>query len=209
MRCCPSRRPTVAALSVSSALRRSWSPWARRCSPGSSRWARRLGAGLEHRSELEHRRDRLRLLRAAATPMPAMGRPVRATRGAAVALGAACLALLLVGAGLWRSAGSVAATLTRWPAPPALAADWASPGVTVQTAVGARYERAAERLRAFARTHPEDPRAEDALFLAIVAHRRAGRPGAVKEAAEAYLESYPDGDRRGEVAAAARGGEGG
>jgi hypothetical protein len=67
------------------------------------------------------------------------------------------------------------------------------------------YERAAARLSAFALEHPDDPRAEDARFLVIVAQQRAGRRTAAELAARDYLKRHPDGDRRAEAQSIAAG----
>lgn len=67
------------------------------------------------------------------------------------------------------------------------------------------YTAAAERLRAFQRARPADARAEDAAFLEILALQRAGRNDEAIAVARAYLVAHPDGYRRAEAEAIARG----
>lgn len=63
------------------------------------------------------------------------------------------------------------------------------------------YGAAAERLRSFRQSHPDDLRAQDAAFLGVLALERAGRHGAAVAAAREYLASYPKGYRRAEAQA--------
>jgi TolA-binding protein len=63
------------------------------------------------------------------------------------------------------------------------------------------YGAAADRLDAFARTHPDDDRAEDSAFLVIVALQRAGRRPEAAAAAKSYLARYPAGYHREEAKA--------
>jgi hypothetical protein len=65
------------------------------------------------------------------------------------------------------------------------------------------FGEAVERLSAFRESHPEDPRAEDAAFLTILALDRAGRHEAAAQAARRYLAGYPRGYRRAEAAVVA------
>jgi hypothetical protein len=69
------------------------------------------------------------------------------------------------------------------------------------------YGEAAERLEAFQKAHPHDARAEDAAFLRILAHERAGQHAAAARAARTYLASYPDGYKRAAAEAIAARGE--
>lgn len=62
------------------------------------------------------------------------------------------------------------------------------------------YGAARKELDAFRAAHPADPRADLAAFLTIVSFQRAGRRAAAQDAARRYLELYPNGDRRAEVA---------
>lgn len=77
-------------------------------------------------------------------------------------------------------------------------------------AVGAmekgNYGTATERLEQFAREHPEDVRAEDAAFLAILAMKRSGRDNDAADAARRYLARFPKGFRRVEAEGIAAGG---
>lgn len=70
-------------------------------------------------------------------------------------------------------------------------------------AVGAmekgNYGTAADRLERFAQEHPEDVRAEDAAFLAILAMKRSGRHNEAADAARRYLARFPKGFRRSEA----------
>ena len=65
-------------------------------------------------------------------------------------------------------------------------------------------EAAARALSDFSARHPDDVRAEDADFLAIVALQRAGRHAAAALAAQRYLARHPAGARRAEAAAIAQ-----
>ncbi len=60
---------------------------------------------------------------------------------------------------------------------------------------------AARGFAAFEDAHGDDPRAEDAAFLRVVALRRAGRMTEVVAAARRYLARYPGGLRRHEAEA--------
>ncbi len=60
-------------------------------------------------------------------------------------------------------------------------------------------DRAITLLRAFLAAHPDDPRAEDARWLVVVAHQRAGRTRAAQSAAQDYLERHPRGYRQPEA----------
>jgi hypothetical protein len=60
---------------------------------------------------------------------------------------------------------------------------------------------AAARFSAFLDEFPRDPRAEDASYLRVLAHQRAGNSAELQRAARAYLARYPAGFRRREVAA--------
>jgi TolA-binding protein len=65
------------------------------------------------------------------------------------------------------------------------------------------FGEAVERLGEFRRKNPHDARAEDAAFLVVMALERAGKHEAAAQAAREYLQSYPEGYRRGEAAAIA------
>ena len=58
---------------------------------------------------------------------------------------------------------------------------------------------AAARFADFLAARPGDARAEDAAYLRVIALQRAGKAGAMKEAAAQYLRRYPQGFRRAEV----------
>ncbi|HWZ89182.1 MAG TPA: FecR domain-containing protein [Polyangiaceae bacterium] len=62
---------------------------------------------------------------------------------------------------------------------------------------------AAAAFETFLVKHPRDPRAEDAAYLRIIAFRRSGADGSMKQAAREYLRRYPAGFRRAEVQALA------
>jgi hypothetical protein len=51
----------------------------------------------------------------------------------------------------------------------------------------------------YVRTYPDDPRAEDASYLRVIALQRCGSEDAMKRAAGEYLARYPSGFRRAEV----------
>jgi ferric-dicitrate binding protein FerR (iron transport regulator) len=65
------------------------------------------------------------------------------------------------------------------------------------------YGAAAEGLKKFADSNPNDARAEDAAFLAVLSLQRAGRRAEAAEAARRYLAAFPDGYRRAEAKAIA------
>jgi hypothetical protein len=60
---------------------------------------------------------------------------------------------------------------------------------------------AAARFQTFLDEHPRDARVEDASYLRVLAHQRAGNSAELRRAARAYLARYPAGFRRREVAA--------
>jgi len=62
---------------------------------------------------------------------------------------------------------------------------------------------AAAAFENFLLKHPRDPRAEDAAYLRIIAFRRSGAEGSMKQAAQEYLRRFPAGFRRAEVQALA------
>lgn len=57
------------------------------------------------------------------------------------------------------------------------------------------YDAATRLLAAFRERAPNDPRAEDAAFLMVLALQRSGRAAAAKDAARRYLDEYPRGHR--------------
>ena len=65
-------------------------------------------------------------------------------------------------------------------------------------------EPAARALATFIARHPNDPRAEDAAYLRVIALQRTGNTLGMNEAAEDYLRRYPAGFRRSEVERLAR-----
>ena len=60
---------------------------------------------------------------------------------------------------------------------------------------------AAARFSSFLAEYPRDARAEDACYLRVLAHQRAGDSAELQRAARQYLTRYPAGFRRREVAA--------
>jgi len=58
---------------------------------------------------------------------------------------------------------------------------------------------AATRFGSFVAQRPQDPRAEDAAYLHVIALQRCGDIGATKDAAAEYLRRYPAGFRQAEV----------
>jgi TolA-binding protein len=58
---------------------------------------------------------------------------------------------------------------------------------------------AAAAFASFLAKHPRDPRAEDAAYLRVIALRRNGDDGSMKQAAADYLRRYPAGFRHAEV----------
>ena len=93
----------------------------------------------------------------------------------------------------------------RAPAPPAPATPRAESGLEVGlrealAALDAHDPAAAARtLRDVVRNYPDNPRAEDAAYLLVVALQRAGDRDAASAAARAYLQRFPDGLRRAAV----------
>jgi hypothetical protein len=93
------------------------------------------------------------------------------------------------------------------PAPPAPPAATAS----AEEMQASEFEQAMEHFRAgrlgaasvlfdaFVRSHPGDPRAEDAAYLRVVALARSGQREAARQAASGYLARYPGGLRAKEV----------
>lgn len=63
------------------------------------------------------------------------------------------------------------------------------------------YDAATRLLAAFRERAPNDPRAEDAAFLTVLALQRSGRAAAAKDAARRYLDEYPRGHRAVEAKA--------
>jgi hypothetical protein len=63
----------------------------------------------------------------------------------------------------------------------------------------ADYPRAADDLSSFVQKHPDDARAEDAAFLAVVALQKTGRRAEMVAAARDYLRRFPHGARAAEV----------
>lgn len=61
------------------------------------------------------------------------------------------------------------------------------------------YARADVLLVAFLRDFPDDPRAEDAAFLRVMAHEKMGDHTAASKLAQDYLRAYPNGLRRREA----------
>jgi hypothetical protein len=59
--------------------------------------------------------------------------------------------------------------------------------------------RAAGAFARFVSQHPQDPRAEDAAYLRVIALQRSGDASAMNDAAREYLRHYPSGFRRSEV----------
>jgi len=56
----------------------------------------------------------------------------------------------------------------------------------------------------FLAEHRDDPMAEDAAYLRVIAFQRMGAAGDLKRAAQAYLQRFPSGFRRAEVSRLAR-----
>ena len=61
------------------------------------------------------------------------------------------------------------------------------------------HRQAAAAFATFAQAHPQDPRAEDAAYLLVIALQRSGASGDMKRAAQQYLRRYPAGFRRSEI----------
>jgi ferric-dicitrate binding protein FerR (iron transport regulator) len=64
---------------------------------------------------------------------------------------------------------------------------------------GGRNAAAATALSAFLARHGDDPRAEDASYLLVVALQRTGDAAATRAAAREYLQRYPSGFRRAQI----------
>jgi ferric-dicitrate binding protein FerR (iron transport regulator) len=96
------------------------------------------------------------------------------------------------------AAGPVAApTPTMSARPPDRAADEFRAAMTAFD--GGDVRGAAARFALFVVDHPDDPRAEDAAYLRVIALQRTGDDGATRRAATDYLARYPAGFRRSEV----------
>jgi TolA-binding protein len=65
------------------------------------------------------------------------------------------------------------------------------------------YAAGADKLDAYRRANPQDARAEDAAYIAVIALQRAGRKDDAAAAAKRYLRDFPNGYRRAEVQAIA------
>ena len=61
------------------------------------------------------------------------------------------------------------------------------------------FSASAIKLDRFVRTHPGDPRVEEAIYLSAIALERDGRSTEAKEAARRYLIAYPDGAHRAQA----------
>ena len=59
--------------------------------------------------------------------------------------------------------------------------------------------QAAALFNAFVVAHPRDSRAEDALYLRVIALQRTGNSSATERAANDYLRRYPHGFRTAEI----------
>jgi outer membrane protein assembly factor BamD (BamD/ComL family) len=59
--------------------------------------------------------------------------------------------------------------------------------------------QAATLFNAFVAAHPRDSRAEDALYLRVIALQRTGNAAATERAASDYLRRYPRGFRKAEI----------
>jgi TolA-binding protein len=59
--------------------------------------------------------------------------------------------------------------------------------------------QAATLFNAFVAAHPRDSRAEDALYLRVIALQRTGNAAATERAASDYLRHYPSGFRKAEI----------
>lgn len=81
-------------------------------------------------------------------------------------------------------------------APPNAGADFVSAMAAFSSG---DYARSDALFTAFAAAHPDDSRAEDALFLRAVARLRGGDAGGARAAARAYLERFPSGLRHEEA----------
>jgi hypothetical protein len=95
-----------------------------------------------------------------------------------------------------------AAPATRQPTRSAIAAEFRDAVVLLEAG---QHAAAATALSKFLARHRDDPRAEDASYLRVLALQRTGDPAATRTAARAYLRRYPSGFRRAEVEALAHG----
>jgi outer membrane protein assembly factor BamD (BamD/ComL family) len=59
--------------------------------------------------------------------------------------------------------------------------------------------QAATLFNTFVAAHPRDSRAEDALYLRVIALQRTGNASATERAATDYLRRYPRGFRKAEI----------
>jgi len=64
--------------------------------------------------------------------------------------------------------------------------------------------QAAVAFTRFLTEHPDDPMAQDAAYLRVIAFQRMGAAGDLKRAAQAYVQQFPSGFRRAEVSRLAR-----
>jgi len=92
--------------------------------------------------------------------------------------------------------------VTRPPVRNAIAAEFRD---AVSLLEGGRNAAAATALSGFLARHGDDPRAEDASYLLVLALQRIGDAGATRAAAHEYLQRYPRGLRRAEAEALVRG----
>jgi hypothetical protein len=95
---------------------------------------------------------------------------------------------------------SPAAPVFRPPARNAIAAEFRD---AVSLLDGGRNAAAATALSAFLAHHGDDPRAEDASYLLVLALERTGDAAATRAAAREYLQRYPSGFRRAQIEALA------
>lgn len=100
------------------------------------------------------------------------------------------------------AAPAAAATTSQPPARDAAAMAFARGVALLETG---DYAQAAQQLQAFSREHPDDPRAEDADFLVIVARQRAKDSTRAAQAARRFLDRHPDSGRRDQAASVAQG----
>jgi TolA-binding protein len=93
-----------------------------------------------------------------------------------------------------------AAEATRHPARNAIAVEFRD---AVALLDGGRNAAAAAALSAFLAHHGDDPRAEDASYLLVLALQRTGDTATTRAAARDYLQRYPSGFRRAQIEALA------
>jgi TolA-binding protein len=146
--------------------------------------------------------------RHAADAPRATGAAALASPSAAVPAPPAAVSVAAVGARPARGPTAASRTAGPRPSPARRAAVVATPalpdpavdfGAAVAVLDVGAHREAAAAFATFLARYPQDPRAEDAAYLRVIALERCGAQGDMKRAAHEYLRLYPAGFRRAEV----------